>query len=394
MARVLPPYVISNWKTLSEKATSTVLERGILIPHPREDYETLEERLLESLELVLPRVLQCGHFHLSEEESQAILQDREDLDIEDQSAAQSLEICPDCDRPIRDGRYGTGEGNRRWDVKVYAANGLMRSGAWTAAWREMERVDVEIMPWLSEDMRRDLEAAKEEEMAMIIEEQQRHEQHELEPRTNSPMDQERIREVYGAGEPQDLVDGLQDEKLRDVPPSMSRTLSHQRQEVPLSTLLSKYIQNQAQEPRNIAIGVLSLVIVFMAMMILRSTSQQAPSIARFTSTPLIQHTIAPSASLVSSSRPLSSPSPMTESFEKATPKIIVHSEIEEAAPSDITTSREYQRNPSDIENPEDSGTELGKEEEEKTIRADEPSMDHESITIPSGGEGTVVSGET
>jgi len=30
---VLPGYILENWKLLQEKATETVLERGILIPH-------------------------------------------------------------------------------------------------------------------------------------------------------------------------------------------------------------------------------------------------------------------------------------------------------------------------------------------------------------------------
>ena len=285
MERVLPPHIISNWKLLNEKATSTVLERGILIPHPREDYETLEERLLESLELVLPRILKCGHFHLSEEESQAILQDGEDLNFGGVES-KDLDICPECDRPIRDGRYGTGEGNRRWDVKVYAANGLMRSGAWSAAWREMERVDVEIMPWLTEDMRRDLDVAKEEEAA-LIEEQQR-QGHDMHSRSESIMDEERMKEIYGGGEPQDFIDGLQDEKLRNVP-SPATAPFQQPHEIPLSTLLSNYVLGLAQDPRNIAIGVLTLLVFFLSMMAARSTSHQVLPVSHLASAPSIQH---------------------------------------------------------------------------------------------------------
>ncbi|KAI9766880.1 MAG: hypothetical protein M1840_006177 [Geoglossum simile] len=150
MMSVLPPYIIENYNLLKDKATETVLERGILVPHPREDYELLEERLLESLELKLPRILQCGHFHLDDE-------DYESSDDPYASEDDDADICDDCGRRIRDGRMGAGTGHKRWSIKIYAANGLMRAGAWAAAWREMERVDVEIEPWIPEDLRRELD---------------------------------------------------------------------------------------------------------------------------------------------------------------------------------------------------------------------------------------------
>ncbi|KAG9663229.1 hypothetical protein KCU95_g19041, partial [Aureobasidium melanogenum] len=44
-----------------------------------------------------------------------------------------------------------------WSVRVYAANGLMRAGAWAACWSEMERVDCEVRPCLSEHISRRLD---------------------------------------------------------------------------------------------------------------------------------------------------------------------------------------------------------------------------------------------
>ena len=38
------------------------------------------------------------------------------------------------------------EGRDRWELRVYAANGLMTSGAWRRVWGEMERIDVEVGP--------------------------------------------------------------------------------------------------------------------------------------------------------------------------------------------------------------------------------------------------------
>ena len=114
---VLPPSILANWKLLQEKATDTVLERGILIPHPREDYDLLEERLLESLELKIPRILKCGHFHLSPEEQADIAPES---DSEGETDAHDADICLDCGRRIRDGKFGSaGTGSKRWAFKLF-----------------------------------------------------------------------------------------------------------------------------------------------------------------------------------------------------------------------------------------------------------------------------------
>lgn len=167
MESVLPPHILENWKLLRQKATTTVLDRGILIPHPREDYDLLEERLLESLELKAPRILKCGHFRLGPEEeadlaaaAAAAAEDEAEAEEgeEGEEDADDADICEDCGRRIRDGRFGgSGTGSKRWDIKIFAANGLMRAGAWGAAWREMERVDIEIVPWMDDRLKRLLE---------------------------------------------------------------------------------------------------------------------------------------------------------------------------------------------------------------------------------------------
>ncbi len=180
MTAVLPSYILENYKLLRDKVNETVLDRGILLPHPKEDYELLEERLLESLELKLPRILKCGHFNPPDDEEGDDAKDRR-LSVnvdhschendDDENAKDDPDMCDDCGRRVRDGRMGVGQGLRRWNIKIYAANGLMRAGAWAAAWKEMERVDVEIEPWIPEDMRRELEMRKEEEdeMAQALE---------------------------------------------------------------------------------------------------------------------------------------------------------------------------------------------------------------------------------
>ncbi|KAI9760461.1 MAG: hypothetical protein M4579_001655 [Chaenotheca gracillima] len=280
MSAVLPEHIMENYKLLQDKITETVLDRGILLPHPREDYDVLEERLLESLELKLPRILKCGHFHLSEEEAAEIEED--DLYHSDD---EDLDICGDCGRRVRDGKMGSGSGNRRWNIKIFAANGLMRAGAWTAAWREMERVDVEVTPWIPEDMKRELEARKE----MHEEEEEEEARHrtaretttghteETVPRlvrTPSEAERLRLREIYGHSMPPEIMENVeQDDDAAALPSaqvprtawSQKRTRHAPSQDVPLSTLLQNYLVLLARDRRNIAIALLSLLVLLLSM---------------------------------------------------------------------------------------------------------------------------------
>ena len=270
MESVLPPSILENWKLLLEKATPTVLERGVLIPHPKEDYDLLEERLLESLELKTPRILKCGHFHLSAEEEADILaaDDESDSDNDD---TNDVDICLDCGRRIRDGRFGTaGEGSKRWNIKLFAANGLMRAGAWSAAWREMERVDVEILPWMEEDMKRELELRREEEEEKLRSERQ---QVPMEREEGvAGLDDDRLREIYGDGamgggaDQQAFVDGFGETTPLPTPKKPSRRRHRKRnEETPLSDLLVEYINHAVEDRRNIAIFILSIIVLFLSL---------------------------------------------------------------------------------------------------------------------------------
>ncbi|CAF9926188.1 hypothetical protein IMSHALPRED_006894 [Imshaugia aleurites] len=256
---VLPPSILANWKLLQEKATDTVLERGILIPHPKEDYDLLEERLLESLELKIPRILKCGHYHLSPEEEADIAAES---DSEAETDANDPDICLDCGRRIRDGKFGSaGTGSKRWDIKLFAANGLMRAAAWSAAWREMERVDVEILPWMEEVMKRELELRREED------ERARAEQAHAEREEGiGGLDDARLREIYGH-DAQAFVDGLGDEMSAAA--STQRTPAQMpvksKDDVPLWDLVQDYIYHAAQDRRNLAIFLLSIVVLFLSM---------------------------------------------------------------------------------------------------------------------------------
>lgn len=257
---VLPPSILANWKVLQDKATDTVLERGILIPHPREDYDLLEERLLESLELKIPRILKCGHFHLSHEEEADIAAES---DSEAEIDADDADICLDCGRRIRDGRFGSaGTGSKRWDIKFFAGNGLMRAGAWSAAWQEMEKVDVEILPWMEENMKCELELRREEEERARAEQAQA----EREEGVGS-LDDARLREIYG-DDAQAFVDGLRDDipDAASIPQRTSFTMPMERKEdLPLWDLIREYVYHAAQDRRNLVILFLSIVVLLLSM---------------------------------------------------------------------------------------------------------------------------------
>ncbi|KAF2749501.1 hypothetical protein M011DRAFT_484917 [Sporormia fimetaria CBS 119925] len=178
MAKVMPAWLHSNFKLLEEKLQDVVLmRRGLLIPHPNDEYDLLEERILETLELKPPRLLKCGHFLSPADESDEVEDDTSvtgdetgrgsrmsggtvtaEDDVDYTSAAPGNSPgCSECDRYAHRPGSGVGAGNKRWDIKVYAANGLMRAGAWAAAWKEMERCDVEISPWVPLEVKESIE---------------------------------------------------------------------------------------------------------------------------------------------------------------------------------------------------------------------------------------------
>jgi hypothetical protein len=173
MDRIMPEWLAENYKLLEEKLQDIILmRRGLLIPHPRDEYDLLEERILESLELKTPRLLKCGHFVPPEDDT-----DREETDDEasvqddntgrgsrmsggtftEEHDAAHAGMCIDCHHELKRPGKGVGAGTRRWDIKIYAANGLMRANAWAACWGEMERCDVELQPWIPDDLRKTLE---------------------------------------------------------------------------------------------------------------------------------------------------------------------------------------------------------------------------------------------
>lgn len=256
LKEVLPTKYHRRWKLLEEKVGSGVLrDRGVLISHPEDTYDLLEERLLESLELQRPR-LYHGHF-LGQHEYDS---EKDDSATDDEQG----EVCPECC-----GRVITcNDKNRKWEIKVFAANGLMRAGAWAAAWKEMEKVDVEVGLWLPGDVRRELERR------LVEDESER----------KLPLGlSEPVSEVNWGPRPasaQEACSSLIERSstandssfsLASPPASqkqeqVSSTINQKSvEEIDLRTLLINYIRVLASDRRNIAIGILSILIVFLAI---------------------------------------------------------------------------------------------------------------------------------
>ncbi|KAE8389939.1 hypothetical protein BDV23DRAFT_156450 [Aspergillus alliaceus] len=276
LREVLPAEYWKRWKLLEDKIGSVVLrERGVLISHPEDMYDLLEERLLESLELQRPR-FDHGHF-LGHEGTDA---DREDQSMAEESATddEQGEQCPDCGgHVIRHGDTG-----RKWEIRVFAANGLMRAGAWAAAWKEMEKVDVEVGLWLPSEVRRELEKR-------LLEDKTPHAVNQLQaPQVQEPVNdiapKARHNDAFHSRIPSTSTNNTPklfaaqrverpslssaskmatlNEHLEPARPKYTRSPAA---EIELQTLLVNYIRVLASDRRNVAIALLSILVVFLAM---------------------------------------------------------------------------------------------------------------------------------
>ncbi|KAJ5458594.1 hypothetical protein N7475_009982 [Penicillium sp. IBT 31633x] len=281
----LPPEYWRRWRRLQDRVGSGVLrDRGVLISHPEDLYDMLEERLLESLELQRPR-LQNGHFVGREDHSSGSCSEDDFSDFgESETDGEQGDECPDCGNHVRHG-----DSNRKWEIRVFAANGLMRAGAWAAAWRDMEKVDVEVGLWLPSEVRRGLERRfAEAQMAVAEQVEAEAQAHGQIPQTQMQM---QISSLVD-GENQVLPEILQSprqsharmisdvgsfrsdgmvfrqvlaeaEAQLDPAPEFTRE-NKKEHEVALSTLLVNYIRILATDRRNIALLLLSVLVAFLA----------------------------------------------------------------------------------------------------------------------------------
>lgn len=269
---LLPEAYRKRWATLRDKfvGDTEVRTRGLLISHPKEDYELLEERLLETLELEVPRI---SHDHYLFEDSgsgdsgfESASTSTTDEDGEEDVSCQSQ--CPDCGCKLRPDHV-----SRKWEVRVFAANGLMRAGAWGAAWQEMEKVDVEIRLWLPEEIRRDVEAKlalvepiedEEDEEAETIQTELRHD--------GSPAcavdSREREREIYGnigRERSQAEMDELEKEQRCGRQPHRERGPSTGRLGDNVPQMLLKHLQTALRDRKNVMVGILSILVLFFTL---------------------------------------------------------------------------------------------------------------------------------
>ncbi|KXH52802.1 hypothetical protein CNYM01_10551 [Colletotrichum nymphaeae SA-01] len=222
------------WHHLHDRVADTVCERGILLSHPQDEYEILEERLLEALDLPLrrrARVLECGHYlgpsnEMTLGEDMDSDEDEYDEESRRKSALPKMHWCQTCRHEIRYESLGPGKIFR---IKVYASNGLMRTGAWAACWKEMERVDVEIEPIVESAVLDELErlvVAQSQQMSLV-----KHDPTILESTEGRDMPEER---------------GMSDFD-RDMP-SMEEPM-HETSHIEETHLLEpKYIESEAHIP--------------------------------------------------------------------------------------------------------------------------------------------------
>ncbi|KAL2818368.1 hypothetical protein BJX63DRAFT_72873 [Aspergillus granulosus] len=298
LKEVLPSVYWKRWKLLEEKIGSGVLrDRGVLISHPEDMYDLLEERLLESLELQRPR-LDHGHF-LGPDETES---DREDsLAHEDSCTESEGEECPDCG-----GRVARHSNTKKWEIKVFAANGLMRAGAWAAAWKEMEKVDVEVGLWLPADIRAELRS----EMTQWVPHPDTHISVPLlqEPDVMAGTQVRALTPSPPNAEPEPRATESRETalSLKATPEDNRRTELHapnSSQEIDLHTLLINYIRVLASDRRNVAIVFLSILLAFGAINSraptpasdLRPFPSEVPSYSMSSVAPLKQHMTQPLA---------------------------------------------------------------------------------------------------
>ena len=265
---LLPEAYRKRWAALQDRfAMAEVKTRGVLIPHPQEDYELLEERLLESLELEKPRI-RSSHFlrrDAAGPDSGFESESQTDEESED-NLAHNLQ-CPDCGKGIDLPR------ERKWEIKVYAANGLMRAGAWAAAWREMEKVDVEIGLWMPEDVRQEVNARLDAIKAC---------EHDSEPE-RQPFEDElqdsRQREIYGAARHADPYSGPSASGVaQENGPSttLNQSVAHEKG-AGLLAYVDRGLAVLLKDQRNVLILLLSILIMYVLTGTNGTTSTSMPS---------------------------------------------------------------------------------------------------------------------
>ncbi|KAL7926364.1 hypothetical protein ACQKWADRAFT_280105 [Trichoderma austrokoningii] len=234
------------WRELQDTIGDTIQDRGVLLPHPQNDFEVMEERLLEALELPFKRrarILECGHYlgpsnempfadEPDSDEDDAFDEDGEMLPSNDKKPTH---WCTTCSSEIPVDALGAGKIYR---VKVYASNGLMRAGAWEACWKEMERVDIELEPMM--------DAKLQDELVHIAARQDRV-IHSKSRAGRRPISS-RIQDVEDEREDEDFDDHVRDDTMNDGDESFMAQdgKAHRRQTSYDTNGSGKYRQHSAK----------------------------------------------------------------------------------------------------------------------------------------------------
>ncbi|KAL1587867.1 hypothetical protein WHR41_03695 [Cladosporium halotolerans] len=219
MREVLPSHTLESMQLLRSKLSGNVVKRGILIPHPRDDYELLEEKLLEALELQQPLLTKCGHYRNrhSTDSTMTAGSGSNDSGMGSSVEESDDEHCSTCHHHLK----AAGSGKQKWSIRVFAANGLMHASAWSAAWSEMERVDVEIMSYIKDDLRIKLDEMESQAHAVVHidrEEEERRVNQMVEDRMRILEDDaERAREAAMAREIEQIVMNEQRQQANATP---------------------------------------------------------------------------------------------------------------------------------------------------------------------------------
>lgn len=260
----LPESIQNNLALLKSRFSDTVLRRGLLIPHPQGDFQGLEERVLEALDL--------DHCDPGFCETWAVDEKPTSNDSDD-GLQERCQMCDDINCFSR-------ELEKKWEVRVYAANGLLRMGAWNTCWSEMERVDVEIAPYIPHHVRRKLDEIQSESDCQEQHSSDCQEEHnsseaaretslDEQPRETSDRLEETTATLLAANSFPDA--GLGPAQGRPAKASKQRAyrkvdqslpVVYKPKDVPLRVLLGNYIYLLAQDRRNIAIVFLLSTLVF------------------------------------------------------------------------------------------------------------------------------------
>ncbi|KAI4756082.1 hypothetical protein E4T52_11780 [Aureobasidium sp. EXF-3400] len=236
----LHPELKRQFGVLRAATSGLVAQRGILIAHPREEFELLEESVLEALDLLPERIGYDGQYR---PRTPNTITDDETDGYNDEAETPICETCQ---------RVHVGDA---WYTRVYAANGLMRAGAWGACWSEMERVDVEVRPCISERICRKLDEMQLVEDTAKLRPAEIPKQ-EVQPHLVPPIQETTVvtTETHHALDAQlEPINSRPVSMLdNDLPP-----IYHPK-DVPLRLLLRNYLYLVLRDRRNVAIFFLAL----------------------------------------------------------------------------------------------------------------------------------------